>query len=71
MVECPECGAGADLTPDGSQAHCASCNTIFEPGKEGSGEKGSGSGSGDKPDTSSNDEKVNHADEEVDHETKR
>lgn len=46
-------------------------NTIFEPGKEGSGEKGSGSGSGDKPDTSSNDEKVNHADEEVDHETKR
>ena len=25
MVECPECGAGADLTPDGSRAHCATC----------------------------------------------
>ena len=25
MVECPECGAGADLTADGSYAHCASC----------------------------------------------
>lgn len=25
MVECPECGAGADLTKDGSYAHCASC----------------------------------------------
>ncbi|KAJ4375710.1 hypothetical protein N0V86_007243 [Didymella sp. IMI 355093] len=40
MVECPECGAGADLTKDG--------NTIFEPGKEGSHYTGSGSGSGDK-----------------------
>jgi predicted RNA-binding Zn-ribbon protein involved in translation (DUF1610 family) len=48
MVACPECGAGADLTKDGSYAHCASCNNIFEPGKEGSGYKGSGSGSGDK-----------------------
>ena len=25
MVSCPECGAGADLTKDGSYAHCASC----------------------------------------------
>lgn len=25
MVKCPECGAGADLTKDGSYAHCASC----------------------------------------------
>ncbi|KAI8933566.1 hypothetical protein NX059_009299 [Plenodomus lindquistii] len=48
MVECPECGAGADLTKDGAWAHCASCNTVFEPGKEGSHYKGSGSGSGDK-----------------------
>ena len=73
MVKCPECGAGADLTKDGTYAHCASCtynvtvslefnittqvtdeearcsgNNIFEPGKEGSGYKGSGSGSGDK-----------------------
>jgi hypothetical protein len=65
MVECPECGAGADVTKDGLWAHCASCelrrlmracvqltycvgNTVFEPGKEGSHYKGSGSGSGDK-----------------------
>ncbi|KAK7186695.1 uncharacterized protein CC84DRAFT_1220449 [Paraphaeosphaeria sporulosa] len=48
MVKCPECGAGADLTKDGLYAHCASCNTIFEPNKEGSHYKGSGSGSGDK-----------------------
>lgn len=76
MVACPECGAGADLTKDGSYAHCASCklgpptlgvsrvrglhrkwpadgtsglgNTIFEPGKDGSHYRGSGSGSGDK-----------------------
>jgi len=26
-------------------------NNIFQPGKEGSGEKGSGSGSGDRPET--------------------
>ncbi|CBX97850.1 hypothetical protein IAQ61_000965 [Plenodomus lingam] len=45
MVKCPECGAGADLTKDGAWAHC---NTIFEPGKEGSHYKGGGSGSGDK-----------------------
>ncbi|KAH9863838.1 hypothetical protein J1614_009770 [Plenodomus biglobosus] len=45
MVKCPECGAGADLTKDGAWAHC---NTVFEPGKEGSQYKGSGSGSGDK-----------------------
>lgn len=51
MVECPECGAGADLTPDKQYAHCATCNNIFQPGKEGSGEKGSGSGSGDKSET--------------------
>ncbi|KAF2627706.1 hypothetical protein BU25DRAFT_341443 [Macroventuria anomochaeta] len=66
MVLCPECGAGADLTKDGSYAHCASCmcptkniadgtalegNTIFEPGKEGSHYRGSGSGSGDKEET--------------------
>lgn len=25
MVKCPECGASADLTKDGSYAHCASC----------------------------------------------
>lgn len=25
MVECPECGAGADVTKDGLWAHCASC----------------------------------------------
>lgn len=25
MVECPECGAGADLTPDKQYAHCATC----------------------------------------------
>ena len=25
MVKCPDCGAGADLTKDGSYAHCASC----------------------------------------------
>jgi hypothetical protein len=65
MVECPECGAGADMTKDGLWAHCASCesrhfiracvqltccvgNTVFEPGKENSHYKGSGSGSGDK-----------------------
>lgn len=40
-LQCPECGAGADPTPDGSYAHCASCNTIFEPSKPGSSEKGS------------------------------
>jgi hypothetical protein len=38
--KCPECDANADLTKDGSYAHCASCNTIFEPGKEGSSERG-------------------------------
>ncbi|KAF1914386.1 hypothetical protein BDU57DRAFT_540327 [Ampelomyces quisqualis] len=48
MPECPECGARADVTKDGLYAHCASCNTVFEPGKEGSHYKGSGSGSGDK-----------------------
>lgn len=68
MVKCPECDAGADLTKDGTYAHCASCtqrtentlynsdcswchdtgNTIFEPEKEGSHYRGSGSGSGDK-----------------------
>ncbi|KAF1968003.1 hypothetical protein BU23DRAFT_481632 [Bimuria novae-zelandiae CBS 107.79] len=67
MVKCPECGAGADLTKDGSYAHCASCtsssfliddtlgNTIFEPGKEGSHFRGSGSGSGDKEETTKTD----------------
>lgn len=25
MVDCPKCGAQADLTPDKSNAHCASC----------------------------------------------
>ena len=39
-IKCPECGSGADPTPDGSYAHCASCNNIFQPGKEGSSEKG-------------------------------
>lgn len=85
MVECPECGAGADMTKDGTYAHCASCmpptypcatlprmmpccllnfaatcallifigNNIFEPGKEGSSEKGSGSSSGDKDNSES------------------
>ncbi|KAH7390944.1 hypothetical protein DE146DRAFT_150038 [Phaeosphaeria sp. MPI-PUGE-AT-0046c] len=48
MVECPECGAGADVTKDGLWAHCASCNTVFEPGKEGSHYNGGGGGSGDK-----------------------
>lgn len=80
MVECPECGAGADLTKDGNYAHCASCecptssaclccvrmralttlclgNTIFEPGKEGSHYRGSGSGSGDKEEVKKNDGK--------------
>ena len=57
MVECPECGAGADLTKDGAYAHCASCNTVFEPGKEGSQYKGSGSGSGDKEDEKKSDDK--------------
>ncbi|KAF1943564.1 hypothetical protein EJ02DRAFT_421200 [Clathrospora elynae] len=36
------------MTKDGAWAHCASCNTVFEPDKEGSHYKGSGSGSGDK-----------------------
>ncbi|EAT81285.1 hypothetical protein SNOG_11577 [Parastagonospora nodorum SN15] len=64
MVECPECGAGADLTKDGAYAHCASCrvvgtpsNTVFEPGKEGSQYKGSGSGSGDKEEEKKTDDK--------------
>jgi hypothetical protein len=77
MVECPECGAGADLTKDGLWAHCASCkcrsgrtasactsaadfrigNTVFEPGKEGSHYKGSGSGSGDKEEGKKTDNK--------------
>ena len=76
MVKCPECGANADLTKDGSYAHCASCtlfagrdffildnvlmrwvgNTIFEPGKEGSHYRGSGSGSGDKEEGAKKDE---------------
>lgn len=25
MLQCPECGAGADLTADKTYAHCASC----------------------------------------------
>ncbi|RMZ67479.1 hypothetical protein GMOD_00001409 [Pyrenophora seminiperda CCB06] len=54
MVKCPECDAGADLTKDGAWAHCASCNTVFEPGKEGSHYKGSGSGSGDKEEEKKN-----------------
>ena len=28
MVKCPDCGAGADLTKDGSYAHCASCTYL-------------------------------------------
>lgn len=40
MVNCPECSSSADLTPDGSYAHCASCNNIFQPSVEGSSEKG-------------------------------
>jgi hypothetical protein len=74
MVECPECGAGADVTKDGLWAHCASCgyldfalltslliwctgNTVFEPGKENSHYKGSGSGSGDKEEEKKSDQK--------------
>ena len=48
-LKCPECGSGADKTPDGSYAHCASCNTVFEPGKEGSSEKGSAHPDYEKP----------------------
>ena len=47
-VKCPECGAGADPTPNGLYAHCASCNTVFEPGKDGSSEKGSAHPDNDK-----------------------
>ncbi|EMD59765.1 hypothetical protein COCSADRAFT_203494 [Bipolaris sorokiniana ND90Pr] len=56
MVKCPECDANADLTKDGAWAHCASCNTIFEPGKEGSHYRGGGSGSGDKEETKKKEE---------------
>ncbi|UPX13308.1 uncharacterized protein EKO05_0003824 [Ascochyta rabiei] len=57
MVSCPECGAGADLTKDGTYAHCASCNTIFEPGKDGSHYRGGGSSSGDKEQATKDDGK--------------
>lgn len=30
-TKCPECGTNANLTPDGSYAHCTGCNTTFEP----------------------------------------
>ncbi|OAL54060.1 hypothetical protein IQ07DRAFT_584636 [Pyrenochaeta sp. DS3sAY3a] len=58
MVKCPECEANADLTKDGLWAHCASCNTIFEPGKENSHYRGSGSGSGDKDESKSDEKKT-------------
>jgi hypothetical protein len=79
MVECPECGAGADMTKDGLWAHCASCrcidsepiafltsrvgNTVFEPGKDDSHYKGSGSGSGDKEEVKKGNEKGTQKDE--------
>ncbi|KAJ9624975.1 hypothetical protein H2203_004926 [Taxawa tesnikishii (nom. ined.)] len=34
VLKCAECGANADKTADGKWAHCASCNTIFEPPQE-------------------------------------
>jgi len=58
-LKCPECGAGADKTPDGSYAHCASCNTIFEPDKQGSSEKGTA-----HPDHESKDKKKDEANKE-------
>lgn len=64
MVECPECGAGADVTKDGLWAHCASCNTVFEPGKEGSHYKGGGGGSGDKDEEPKTDSKESGKGEE-------
>lgn len=48
-IKCPECGGNSDPTPDGSYAHCASCNTIFEPGKDGSSEKGTAHPDHQKP----------------------
>ncbi|CAO2657950.1 Nn.00g072100.m01.CDS01 [Neocucurbitaria sp. VM-36] len=65
MVGCPECGANADLTKDGAWAHCASCNTIFEPGKEGSHYRGGGSGSGDKEEVKRADNKDESAKKDV------
>lgn len=59
-VKCPECGAGADKTPDGSYAHCASCNTVFEPDKVGSSEKGTAHPDYEKP---KKDEKKDEKDE--------
>ncbi|KAF2219553.1 hypothetical protein BDZ85DRAFT_206017 [Elsinoe ampelina] len=50
-IKCPECGAGADMTPSGDYAHCASCNTVFEPNKEGSSEKGTAHPDYEKKDT--------------------
>ncbi|KAL1583659.1 hypothetical protein WHR41_07738 [Cladosporium halotolerans] len=28
--KCENCGAGVDVTPDGTHGHCATCNNIIE-----------------------------------------